>query len=179
MAKNNMKLKYKTQKRQRNKASYEKNTKDEIKSFLITVVMVCGFMGAVYLGVLGMEKLGVFDAGYTPIVKDETKIDYEFISMGTVLNRPEKSYYVLFDNYKSTLTHDSYVNDLLKKQDSYRVYKVDMSKKENEKYISDKENSKAQKVSDIKINGVTLIKVSSGKIVKYVSGSENIEEFLK
>ena len=30
-------------------------------------------------------------------------IDYEFIDIGTIFNRDEKTYYVLFDNYESSI----------------------------------------------------------------------------
>lgn len=54
-----------------------------------------------------------------------------------------------------------------------------MNLKENEKYLSEEVNDKAQNVNDLKINGITLMKVSKGKNVKYIIGSENIEEYLK
>jgi hypothetical protein len=54
-----------------------------------------------------------------------------------------------------------------------------MSLDENKKYISDEENTKVQNVNDLKINDITLIKISKGKNVKYITGSENIEEYLK
>jgi hypothetical protein len=49
----------------------------------------------------------------------------------------------------------------------------------NSKYKNEESNPKAQKVEDLKINDITLIKITKGKNVKYITGSENIEEFLK
>ena len=37
----------------------------------------------------------------------------------------------------------------------------------------------SEKVEDLKINGITLIKISKGKNVKYITGSEEIEKYLK
>ena len=54
-----------------------------------------------------------------------------------------------------------------------------MSLESNKQYLSEEVNDKAQNVNDLKINGTTLMKVSKGKNVKYVVGSENIEEYLK
>ena len=68
---------------------------------------------------------------------------------------------------------------LVDAQKDIKVYKVDMSLEENQKYMSEEVNDKAQTVSDLKINGITLMKVSKCKNVKYVIGSENIEEYLK
>lgn len=179
MAKNNMKLKYKPAKRDKNKKNLEVTKQEEVSSIIKTTIIVLVTVGVLYLCVLGMEKLGTFEKGYTKPEKEETVIDYEFIDIGTVFNRSEKTYYVLFDNYESDFTKDSYVNMLLDNQEDHRVYKVDMSLKSNEKYINKKENAKAQSVKDLKINGVTLMKVSNGKNAKYISGSEKIEEYLK
>lgn len=179
MAKNNMKLKYKPAKRDKNKKNYEVNKQEELNSAIKTTIIVLVSVGILYLCVIGMEKLGLFEKGYTKPEKEEVVIDYEFIDIGTVFNRSDKNYYVLFDNYESDFTKDPYINMLLDNQEDHRVYKVDMSLKSNEKYLSEEENPNAQSVKDLKINGITLIKVSNGKNVKYVSGSENIEEYLK
>lgn len=174
MAKSKMKLNYKRQKRERKNNNQGNN--NELKSSIYTVVGVLLFIGVIYLGVIGLEKLGVFEPGYTKTVKEPSEIDYEYIPIGTVFNRKENTYYVLFDNYETNKS-DAYINTLVNNLKD-RVYKVDMSKNENAKFISDKENAKATKVNDLKINGITLIKINKGKVVKYISGSENIEEYL-
>jgi len=177
MAKKSMKMKYKSPKRERNKKQ-EVETSNEFLSFIKITIGVLVVIGIMYLLMLGMEKIGLFDAGYVPLEKEETTIDNEYIPIGTVFNRNEKSYYVIFDNYKNEYSHDSYVNSLLADQTEYRVYKVDMSLNENEEYKSEESNSKATKVSDLKINDITLILIKNGKISKYLTGSEDIEEYL-
>ncbi len=179
MAKKSMKIKYKKPKRQKNKEIIDMSADNQVKAFIYTSIGVLVFLGVIYLGVIAMEKLGLFEAGYTKPETGEVEFDYNFITMGTVLNRGEKTYYVLFDDYKNTITQDIYINDLLSKQDKYRVYKVDMNENENKKYVSQEANENAQSVNDIRINGITLIKVTSGKIVDYITGSDNIEEYLK
>ncbi len=172
MAKNNMKLKYKTKKRERKTVVSEN---DKIKSAVYTVIGVFLFFGLMYLCVLGLSKIGAFEEGYT---KPETKteFDYEKIMIGNVFNRKEKTYYVLFDNYKNYKT-DSYINSLIDDMDEV-VYKVDMSLSENSSHISDESNKNASSSDEIKINDITLIKISNGKIVKYLTGIEEIESYL-
>ena len=58
------------------------------------------------------------------------------------------------------------------------VYKVDMSKEENSKYKSESANKNAKNVSELKINDITLIKITNGKISSYIIGRESIEEYL-
>lgn len=179
MTKNSMKMKYKPVKRDKNKNNFEREEYSEFNSVLKTTLVVLISVGILYLGVLGMNKLGVFEKGYTKPVKEETAIDYEFIDIGTIFNRDEKTYYVLFDNYESILTSDTYINNLIGKQNDHKVYKVNMSLQANAKYINENENTKVQDVKDLRINGITLMKVSNGKNVKYISGSDKIEEYLK
>ena len=177
MAKKGMQIKYKSKKRERNKNNVEVNKIDSVKSFSKTLIGVIIFLGVMYLCAFGMQKLGVFEAGYTKPSKEETKIDYEYINVGTVFNRNESEYYVLFDNFENGYSSDSYVNYLLTKKKP--VYKVDMSKKENQSVKGKEANKKASNSNELSINDITLIKIKNGKIDKYIVGSEDIEEYLK
>ena len=177
MAKRGMNIRYKSRKRERNKFNPTMNTNDSIRNFGLTFLYVAVFLGVMVLAVWGMNELGAFQRGYTAPEKEETKIDYEYIPISTVFNRAEKEYYVYFDNYRSSVTSDAYVNDLLKKS-SLRVYKVDMNKKENAKFAGEEANRKAKKASELSINDITLIKISKGKISAYYTGSEQIEKVL-
>ncbi|MDY6071941.1 MAG: hypothetical protein SPI44_03605 [Bacilli bacterium] len=176
MSKNNMGIKYKRPKRERNKTNHSMNEVDGFKNFLIVLASVLVFIGIVYLGVLGLEKLGVFEAGYTKPSKEATEISTEYIMIGTVFNRPEKDYIVIFDDYSKNI--NPYVNSLAENY-KLRAYKVDMSKSENSKYKSDKENTNVKKDSDLKINDVTMIRITNGKVSKYIVGADKIEEYLK
>ena len=49
----------------------------------------------------------------------------------------------------------------------------------NKNYLSEEGNSSASSVSELKINGVTLIKIEEGKNIEYVEGSSNVETYLK
>lgn len=173
MAKNNMKLKYKPKKRER---KVEVTQDDKIKSMIYTIIGVFAFFGLMYLCVLGLNKLGAFEEGYTK-VQNNVEFNYEKIMIGSVFNREEKTYYVLFDNYKDNKV-DSYINSLVDGLD-YTVYKVDMSLSENSSHISETENKNASNSSELKINDITLIKITNGKIVKYLSGIDAIESYLE
>lgn len=176
MSKNNMGIKYKRPKRERNKVDYTITENDGLKKFFIILASVLVFIGVLYLGVLGLEKLGVFEEGYTKPSKGTTEISDEYIMIGTVFNRPEKEYLVVFDDYSKNL--NPYINTLAEKN-KLRAYKVDMSKPENAKYSSKDENKNPKKDSDLKIKGLTLIKISNGKVSEYITGEDKIEEYLK
>ncbi len=172
MAKSKMKLNYKRAKRERNKIKEDISLKKQTKSFLINLVSVILFIGVVYLGVLGLSALGAFEKGYTRPTKEETSISYEYILIGTVFNRSEKEYYVIFDDFEKNI--NSNISELVANK-KLPVYKVDMSKPENAAYLSDKSNPNAKSVEELKINDVTVIRVKNGKIIKYITGVDNIE----
>ena len=177
LAKNKMKLKYKTQKRERNK-KVETTKKDEALSIFKNFFGILLFLGISYLCILGMQKVGLFEKGYTAPTAKEVTIDTDYIAIGTVFNRKDKEYMVLFDDYSTEYTSNAYINTLIEKSET-KYYKVDMGANENKKFISKEENNAPKESSDLKINGITLIKFKNGKIEKYISGSENIEKYLK
>lgn len=179
MAKKSMQLKYKPKKRERNKANEEITTEDNIKSICKTFIGVLVFLGLMYLMGLGFQKLGAFDIGYTAPSKEAATISYEYIPVSTVFNRSDKEYFVLFDNYESSITSDSYINQLISNDKSHVYYKVDMSLKENAKVKGETANKNASNVSELSINDITLIKITNGKITMYLTGSESIEDYLE
>ena len=163
MAKKSMNMKVKREKRERNKNKQERTTLDEMKSFILTFVVVLAFLGLCYLGILGMQALGVFDKGYTAPSKSETEIDHSFISIGTVFNREVETYYVLFDNYKSTYTKDAYINYLVDSKTDIKTYKVDMNDLNNSKYSSEESNLQTQPLTDFFFTGIKSRAVDSTK----------------
>ncbi len=132
------------------------------------------FVSVVYLGTIGLEKLGVFEEGYTKPIKTETNISYEYILIGTVFNRTEKEYYVIFDDFEKNLY--SHISSIVSKK-NLPVYKVDMSKSENALFKSEESNPNAKNVDELKINGLTVVKIKNGKIDKYYTGLDNIEAY--
>ena len=176
MAKKNMQIRYKKQKRERNKK--EEITKDDqIKSIIKTVAIVLVFIGIMYLMMLGLEKLGVFEMGYTA-PSHETEFSYEYIKVGTVFNRSDSTYYVLFDDYSNNISSNTYLDNTISSKLDSPVYKVDMSKGQNAKYKGENPNKDAKEPSELQINDITLIRINNGRIDMYLTGSEEIEEFV-
>ena len=179
--KNNIKVIKKPIKKETKKI--ENNKLDgEILSF-IKIALGVGLVVLIVFGAtILMNKLGVFDEGYTKPERGEIIISYEDATVGTIFNRPDTEYYVVFDDF--TENPNQYLTSILfrysNEEKTLPIYKVDMSNGFNTKYAGEQGNPSAQKVEDIKINGVTLIKIVNGKNVKYIEGTTNIEnELLK
>ena len=154
----------------------------EIQSFIKIVIGVGVVVITVFGATLLMNKLGVFDDGYSKPERGEIIISYEDATIGTMFNRPDTEYYVVFDEF--TENPNQYLSSILfrysNEENKLPIYKVDMTNVFNAKYMGESGNPSAQRVEDVKINGVTLIKVVNGKNVKYIEGITNIEnELLK
>ena len=179
--KNNIKVIKKPIKKETKKI--ENNKLDgEILSFIKIALGVGVVVLIVFGATILMNKLGVFDEGYTKPEKGEIIISYEDATVGAIFNRPDAEYYVVFDDF--TENPNQYLTSILfrysNEEETLPIYKVDMSNGFNTKYAGEQGNPSAQKVEDIKINGVTLIKIVNGKNVKYIEGTTNIEnELLK
>ena len=168
------------------KKETKKIENNKLDGEILSFIKIALGVGVVVLIVFGatmlMNKLGVFDEGYTKPEKGEIIISYEDATVGTIFNRPDAKYYVIFDDF--TENPNQYLTSILfrysNEEETLPIYKVDMSNGFNTKYAGEQGNPSAQKVEDIKINGVTLIKIVNGKNVKYIEGTTNIEnELLK
>lgn len=168
------------------KKETKKIENNKLDGEIISFIKIAIGVGLVVLVVFGatmlMNKLGVFDEGYTKPERGEIIISYEDATVGTIFNRPDTEYYVVFDNF--TENPNQYLTSILFRyssiEDGLPIYRVDMSNGFNTKYAGEQGNPSAQKVEDVKINGVTLIKIVNGKNVKYIEGATNIEnELLK
>lgn len=172
--------------RRRNRYVEKKNvsvrTKEELLSLLKITIIVAVIFGLAYLLTFFIVKKGVLDKGYIKQEVKEPVIDYVTASIGTVFNKSDKEYYVVFDKFSNQYENNVYLSSLLtmyeNKENKLPVYKVDMNLGINEKYASDKSNKDAQKSSDLKINGVTLIKIKNGKNVAYIEDVDKIAKEL-
>lgn len=168
------------------KKETKKIENNKLDGEILSFIKIALGVGVVVLIVFGatilMNKLGVFDEGYTKPERGEIIISYEDATVGTIFNRPDTEYYVVFDDF--TENPNQYLTSILfrysNEEETLPIYKVDISNGFNTKYAGEQGNPSAQKVEDIKINGVTLIKIVNGKNVKYIEGTTNIEnELLK
>lgn len=104
------------------------------------------------------------------------EINNEYILLGRSLSMGKGDYYVLFFHINDSNVYDEIVNNY---SGDLPVYKVDMSIAFNKKYITDGESNKnPSKVTEFKINGPTLIKVSNKKVVEYIEGEDAIRTSL-
>lgn len=106
-------------------------------------------------------------------------VQYTKIIVGSILNRPEEKYYVLVEkeNDADIATYEQLINSYNKKEDSLRVYTVDLADAFNQPYVSDKASLEVSKIEDIKFNDTVLLEIKDGKIYKAIL-KENINTYL-
>lgn len=150
----------------------------EMKNLVLIIFIIAVVFGLMYLLTYGILEKGLLTKGYTKPTVQTPVVDYETATIGTVFDKPEKEYYVVFDNFGDINEKSVYLDSLLTmyedKDETLPIYKVDMSYGINDQYKSEKSNKKANKSVDLKIKGVTLIKIKNGKNVLYLDDIDKI-----
>ncbi len=160
------------------KITYKTEEFEEMKKFIIVLLVVV----ILIIGIYFLSKF-VVKHNASLLTYQEGTIETDTIIVGTLLNRPEEEYYVLA--YDSTsnqalayTTYASYYTS--EKEEPIKVYYLDLNEGFNKAYyVTENSNPKATKITDLKIQDGTLIKIKNGKIVKYLEGATKIAEELK
>ena len=151
-----------------------------IRGKIIVVISVLAFLLIFYfLTVFITNK----NAGKTDNDITDVSISYNEIVLGRSLNMSKKDYLVLcydFSNSDYSSEFSSRIQSYKEKEEHLNLYSVDMSNGFNKKYITDGESNKTPgSVSDMKINGPTLMKISGNKVVEYIEGYDSILGYLE
>ena len=110
-----------------------------------------------------------------------TYISYKEIMAGRSFSMPEAEYLVLyFDRSDTDLlsTFSSVISDYRSDENHYTLYTVDMSDAMNKGYAADKSNWNPKGISELTINGPTLIHFRDGAVAEYYEGSTDITNYL-
>lgn len=167
----------KKQERQLNTNEYS------IKNMIITIFIIL----LVFLGFYFITKLVVKPNKNNSSSVEEVQLDSSKITLNNLLNRTEEEYYVLA--YKESLykeiyskmnyleIYEKYINDYKEKENSLKVYMVNLDDALNKNYESDNLNI-SNNINEIKLNNEVLFKIKSGSIEEYYVGSSDISDAL-
>lgn len=157
---------------------------NEIKSFIIIVLVITLLIGVIYACTELLKKDNKKDD--TDIVAG--KINYDKISLGELLNRPYDEYYALIYNSQdsNSILYSTLLSMYKQKssEDNYiKIYYIDLENQLNNKYYNKNNdnisNPKAEKIADLDLGDLTLIRIKNKKIVDYIEGYESIKKILK
>ena len=118
---------------------------------------------------LAANKIGVTVSFINSFAKKEETVDTTILA-GQTFDKKYDTYYVVFYDFDS----DSSVTSRLENISTNKVFKVNTKDKLNSSVINTSSNAKASSADELKINGVTLIKIENGKNVEYVEGLSNV-----
>ena len=145
------------------------------KDFIVLVVVLLGTFVVVYGLTLGASKLGWFDTRYTKPDVEEAKIDYTYISAGTIFSREEDHYFVLIGDFTNLGMYlNEVVNNYKEKEGALKVYKVNTSEGMNSYLIGEQSDVISSYPDRLSINDYTLIEVQNGINKSAYVGEENI-----
>lgn len=171
----------KTKKKNLIKDSYKANLDDEqfnVKRLIIISIVVLAFVGIIYF----------ITAKF--VVKDNKKednttevdINYDIVTVGTMLNRSYDSYYVLV--YSSEDIDAPLYNSVISKysttENAKKVFSCDLESALNSNYKSETEfgNTNAKTIDEFSFGKVSLLYINGGKVSKYIEGIDNIKKEL-
>ncbi len=166
----------------KNRNKYKKVSNSEStltgKSVIITSVsflIIC--VGMYFLTNKIIEKNNTTDASSS---SSTTEFNYNNVLFDNMLTRPYKNYYVIAIDFTNSdyYTINNLVEKYKKKENSNKIYFIDLSEGLNKKYVSDKSNLTSN-LSEIKVSKVTMFTIKDGKIVSFVENIAAIEKILK
>jgi len=149
-----------------------------IKKFIIIVVVIAFVIAGLYV-ITEITKKKDRNSDITA-----GEIDYNVVSIGTLLNRPEKEYYVLIYDKKDddAVLYSALIASYNNKNDK-KIYFCDLDNKLNKKYYNvgndNKSNPNATNIKELDLGNLTLIKVKNGKLAEYIENYEEIKNVLK
>lgn len=181
MSKNKIKLNDKIEKKNNKHLKQDKYVSDdakEIRRFVIILFSVIVLVLIVY----GISRV-LIDEPDDTYIRNTTAgvIDYDMVSIGTMLNRNYDEYYVaIYDEedpkaiYYSTIISLYADND-----DAIKVYYCNLGNYLNQAYKAsegEQTNPDATSISELALGELTLIKVEDGEIAEYLEGLDAIRE---
>lgn len=112
----------------------------------------------------------------------EGAVQYNYIYLGTLLNLSDSEYYVLaLDINDASLTKVLNAASLYKSKEknALPLYYSDLNFELNKNFVSNESSYDEKDLAKLKINKLALIKVSNGKITKFVTSEDEIASLLK
>ena len=111
----------------------------------------------------------------------DTTISYSTTIVGRSFSMPEEEYLILYYDNSDEELNDfvSLVSTYRSSEENYTIYTVDMGDSLNKNYVADSSNTTPSSVSEISINGPTLIHFSGHQVVEYIEGKEAITDYLQ
>lgn len=166
-----IKMANRKQRRKLKETKYEEDEQNIKTTVIMLSIVVIVFVIFYFITVVINNKNRKLNTVDTPIV--EATIQYDEILASQTFSMKPVDYYVLFYDFNCPeAVYFDYVYEEFNKE--HNIYKVDLSKGFNEKYVSEQSNESASKASELKVKNGTLIRIINGKNVSYFDGNSQL-----
>ena len=156
--------------------NFKSEDEQEISRFIkILLIVVVFILGIYFFTSIVVKKEYDINKDLT-----EGQISSNNIIVGSILNRPHIEYYVIVYNSNSSkaVIYETLLGLYESKEDSLRIYTVDLNNQLNKRFESTKYNPTATKIDEFKFGEITLLKIKDKSINKYVEDLEKIKSEL-
>lgn len=157
---------------------YRTEEQEQIIKFIVILLIVIAFVVGAYFFTKSVVKK---DSGTTEEQASTAgAINYDVVTVGTMFNKSDSSYYVIVYNSEDTSTvyYQELVSKYSKTTNALKVYTCDLNNSLNTKYVASDEkpeNIKAKTIYDVSFGKLTLVKIKNGKIIKYINNIDSIK----
>lgn len=158
---------------------YETEEQMEMKRFVFVLLGLIIIIIGIYFFTRAFVTKDLFKETSDVNYKEGT-INYNVAIVGTLLNRPEKEYYVMaFSNEDNNANYyNVLVSEYMSKESALKVYYLDLDNELNKDYIAYDENpsNSFTSIQDLKLGNLTLIKIKDGKVTKFIINEDEIKK---
>ncbi len=155
------------------KGSTDSESISKIIKYLIVVVIIFG--GVYFLTDYITNHSS--NSNYKKQVGEAT-IQNDKILAGSTFNKSDDEYYVLFYDVTGDSTYTDLYSSYKEKEEHLPIYYVDIKEGLNSKFIGEDINEEPTDISELKVNGPTLIKISNKEVEEFITNTDEIKEKL-
>ena len=160
--------------------SKESTETKTVKQFIIILLVVILIAIGIYF--ITTKFVNTSDSNNTDTEENLEYIDPTVAIVGTMLKKLETDYYVMLFDTKDidVATYYNLLDKYESKEDSIRVYTVDLSNPLNSKYM-DRENPNLNttNIEEMRFGAITVLKVVNNQVEKSYSTIEDIKKVWK
>lgn len=157
---------------------YRTEEQEEIIRFIVILIIVIACVLGIYFFTKNIVKKTKID---TTENVTEGQIDYSKVTVGTMLNKSDETYYVIVYSSEDVQApiYSTIASKYSENEKSFPIYTCDLANALNNAYIGkEKSNPKATKIEELAFKEFTLLKIKNGKINKYIEGLDSIKKEL-
>lgn len=152
--------------------------KFNIKQLILFILIIMITLGLFYgITTIVLDKKNNKKVDNTEEANNDVTIDYNTILAKNILSQSQEAYYVLasFTEDSNVTEYKNTIEKYKNKENSLKVYEVDLNSAFNKAYVSDESNLTGENIT---FKETTLIKIENKQIKEVYEGKDEITKAL-